>query len=56
MIIKTVIGGGVDADRGARYSSAQKTGRQGDINIDHNPNKGDKGYKGGEYVDYEDVE
>lgn len=35
------------------------TTRKGDLHIDYNPDKdkrsGDKGYKGGEYVDYEEV-
>ena len=58
MIFRTVIGGSSDKSRGARYSSTQsnrRTGREGDINVDHSPNKR-KDYDGGEYVDYEEVD
>ena len=54
MIIKTVIGG--DSNRSTRYSNQGNSRRKGEINVDHNPNKTNKGYKGGEYVDYEDID
>ena len=55
MIIKTVIGG-TDSNRSTRFSNSGNHRRKGDINIDHDPNKSNKGYEGGEYVDYEDIE
>ncbi len=55
MIIKTVIGGN-NNNRRTRYSNSSNPKREGDINVDHNPNKTNKGYEGGEYVDYEDVD
>ena len=54
MIIKTVIGS--DTNRQTRYSNSNSNRQKGDISVDHNPNKSNKGYEGGEYVDYEDVE
>lgn len=55
MVIKMVIGGNTD-NRQTRYSNPNNPRRKGDINIDHNPNKSNKDYEGGEYVDYEDVD
>jgi len=55
MIIKTLIGGNKSA-RQSRYSNSSRTKHVGDINVDHNPNKSNRGYDGGEYVDYEDVD
>ena len=55
MIIKTVIGG-TNTNRETRYSNSNGHRREGDIKVDHNPNKSSKGYDGGEYVDYEDVD
>jgi hypothetical protein len=55
MIIKTVIGRTND-NRRTRYSNSSNPKQEGDINVDHNPNKTNKGYEGGEYVDYEDVD
>ena len=55
MIIKTVIGGNND-NRRTRYSDFSNPKQKGGINVDHNPNKTNKGYEGGEYVDYEDVD
>jgi hypothetical protein len=56
MIIRTLFGGGTKGNRKTRYSSSGQTGRKDGINVDHNPNKSNKGYDGGEYVDYEDVD
>ena len=55
MILKTVIGG-TTTKRESRYSNSNNHRQEGDINVDHNPNKSNKGYDGGEYVDYEDVD
>jgi hypothetical protein len=55
MIIKMVIGGNAD-NRQTRYSNRGNHRQKGDIHVDHNPNKTNKGYDGGEYVDYEDVD
>ena len=55
MIIKMVFGGNSD-DKQTKYYNPNNPGRKGDINVDHNPNKSNKGYEGGEYVDYEDVD
>jgi hypothetical protein len=55
MVIKMVIGSNPDT-RQTRYSNPNNPKRKGDINIDHNPKKSNKGYEGGEYVDYEDVD
>lgn len=55
MIIKTVIGSN-NGNKRTRYSNFSNPKRKGDINVDHNPNKTNKGYDGGEYVDYEDVD
>ena len=54
MIIKTVIGG-PDANRGSRYTNSRPN-RKGDINVDYDPKNKNKGYKGGDYVDYEEVD
>jgi hypothetical protein len=53
MILKTVIGGS-DANRGSNNNS--HSSRKGEINVDYNPNNKNKDYKGGDYVDYEDVD
>ena len=55
MIIKMVFGGNSD-NKQTRYDNPNNSGQKGDINVDHNPNKSNKGYEGGEYVDYEDVD
>ena len=55
MIFRTVIGGNNDHKR-TRYSNFNSPKPEGEINVDHNPNKTNKGYEGGEYVDYEDVD
>jgi hypothetical protein len=54
IIIKTVLG--PDSNRHTRYTNQGKSKGQGDIHVDHNPNRSNKGYDGGEYVDYEEVE
>lgn len=55
MVFKLLLGGG-DVNRSQRYSNSQyQKKRNADVNVDHNPNKS-KGYQGGEYVDYEEVE
>lgn len=57
MIFRTVLGSS-DQNRGNRYAgnSEQRGKKAGDIHVDHSPKKGSKGYDGGEYVDYEEVE
>ena len=55
MIIKMVFGGNSD-NKQTRSYTANNPKEKGDINVDHNPNKSNKGYDGGEYVDYEDVD
>ena len=55
MVIKMAIGDNPD-NRQTGYSNPNNPRRKGDINIDHNPNKSNKDYEGGEYVDYEDVD
>ena len=55
MIIKMVFGGNSD-NKQTRYNNPNNPRHKGDINVDHNPNKSNKGYEGGEYVDYEDVD
>ena len=55
MIIKMVLGG-TSSDQRSRSSNSSNHRHDGDINVDHNPNKSNKGYEGGEYIDYEDVE
>lgn len=55
MVFRLLLGTG-DVNRTQRYSSTQsQRKREGSINVDHNPNSSNKGYKGGEYVDYEEV-
>ena len=47
---------GTDANRSTRYTSTNQRKKEG-VNVDYDPNaKGSKGYKGGEYVDYEEVD
>ena len=53
-VLKVFIGG-TNVNQ-QRRSPNHQANRQGDIHIDHNPKKGNKGYDGGEYVDYEEVE
>ena len=56
MIFRSLLGGD-DPNRAHRFDTDKRQGRrQGNINIDHNPNKSNKGYEGGEYVDYEEVD
>ena len=55
MIIKMIVGSNND-NRQTRYSNTNNPKEKGEINVDHNPNKSNKGYDGGEYVDYEDVD
>ena len=54
MIFRSMLGG--DTNRDQRFGSNRTTNRKGDINIDHDPNKSNKGYDGGEYVDYEEID
>lgn len=57
MIFRTMLG--VDSNRHTRYqqkSTQRKTKQEGEINIEHNPNNAQKGFDGGEYVDYEEVD
>ena len=54
MIIKTLIGS--DTNKSTRYTSPRPK-QHGNINIEYDPKgKKDNGYKGGDYVDYEEVE
>jgi len=54
-IFKTVFGIS-DTNRSTRYNTRQRRNPE-DINIDYDPNDNrNKGYKGGEYVDYEEVD
>jgi len=47
---------GSDAKRTTRYTTTNQRRKKG-VNVDYDPNaKGNKGYEGGEYVDYEEVE
>ena len=58
MIFRTVLGSS-DQNRGGRYAGnpEQRGKKAGDINVDHNSTKKEsKGYEGGEYVDYEEVD
>ena len=56
-IFRTVLGGGPDINRGSRYGNTTHRQQQGDIHVDYDPNsRNKKGYQGGEYVDYEEVE
>ena len=55
MVFRLLLGGG-DVNRTQRYSGTQnQRRREGDLNVDHNPNGSNKGYEGGEYIDYEEV-
>jgi hypothetical protein len=55
-VLKMVIGGSTNTNKHTRYSNSSGHRPKGDINVDHDPNKSSKGYEGGEYVDYEDVD
>jgi hypothetical protein len=55
MVIKMVFGS-ADTCRSTRYTDTSNRKQDGKINVDHNPNKSNKGYEGGEYVDYEDID
>ena len=57
MIFRTVLGSS-DQNRGRRYTgySEQQGKKAGDIHVDHSSKKDSKGYDGGEYVDYEEVD
>lgn len=57
MIFRSSLGGSMDS-RANRFGDSQpgRGTRQGNVNVDHNPNNSDKGYKGGEYVDYEELD
>ena len=57
MIFRTLLG--VDSSRNTsqRQKSTQREPKQkGEINIEHNPNDSKKGFEGGEYVEYEEVD
>lgn len=55
MIFRSMLGG--DTNRTQRFGENRGKPRQkGNINIDHDPNKSNKGYEGGEYIDYEEVD
>ena len=57
MIFRTVIGG-PDVNRNTRFDNSRnrQSKQDGDIRVEHDPNKTNKGYEGGEYVDYEEVD
>lgn len=56
MVFRLLMGNS-SVNRSHRYSNQQQKRKQeGDLNVDHDPNRSKKGYKGGEYVDYEEVE
>ena len=57
MIFRTLLGS-TDPNRDSRYGNDYSGGarRKGNVNINHDPNKAKKGYDGGEYVDYEEIE
>ena len=47
---------GSDANKSTRYADPRQRQKDG-INVDYDPkSKGKKGYEGGEYVDYEEVD
>jgi hypothetical protein len=56
MIIRTLFGRSKNENRKTRYTGSGQSRRDGDINVDRNPRNSNKGYDGGEYVDYEDVD
>jgi hypothetical protein len=57
MIFRTVLGS-ADQERSGRFGNdySGNSRKRGDVNIKHDPNKSQKGYDGGEYVDYEEIE
>lgn len=57
MIFRTMLGS-ADQNRNNRYGNnySGNPRRKGNVNIDHDPNQSKKGYDGGEYVDYEEIE
>ena len=57
MIFRTMLG--ADTNRKTRYqqsNSQHQRKRDGEINVEHNPNSSKKNFDGGEYVDYEEVD
>jgi hypothetical protein len=38
-----------------QYATPKRKAPRSNLHIDHVPSKGDKGYSGGDYVDYEEV-
>jgi len=55
-VIRTVLGASETPRESARSTRSGRTNK-GRINVDYNPkNKNDKGYSGGDYVDYEEVD
>lgn len=57
MIFRNALGGSMD-NRTHRFDNRQsgKRNTKGGVNIDHDPEQKGKGYQGGEYVDYEEVD
>jgi hypothetical protein len=57
MIFRTVLGS-ADQNRDNRYGKefSGNTRRRGNVNVDNMPNQSNKGFDGGEYVDYEEIE
>lgn len=53
-ILKLFLGGST-INQHRTYTKSQGR-RQGNIHVDHTPDKDKKGYEGGEYVDYEEVD
>ena len=51
-----VLLGGPDVNRSTRYTDTNQRKKEG-INVEYDPNaKNKKGYEGGEYVDYEELD
>lgn len=55
MIVRTVIGPDVNRHDRFRGNQNQQQRKEGDVRVEYDPNK-KKGYDGGEYVDYEEVD
>jgi hypothetical protein len=55
MIFRTLMGS-ADQNRNSRYDNYSNPRKKGNVNVDHDPNHTKKGFDGGEYVDYEEVD
>ncbi len=47
---------GSDTNRKTRYTNTKRTRHEGGVQVDNNPAKAKKDYKGGEYIDFEEVD